>query len=109
MAENVSWDDIIKLILTLPSGVNVLVPKKIGLPPNAKRTIGEASILKFGKDYEITLPDGRRIHIVELKDCYKVHWDRYSPLVDPIKHLKVDSPQWYSVIESLFRFIRSKF
>jgi len=46
-------------------------------------------------DWEKTLPDGRRIHVVEFEDHYLVHWDRVSPLVDPVEHLKKDDPKFY--------------
>jgi len=106
-----SWDRIIRFVLSLPQGVNVVVPKTIPLPENAKPTLGEAGILSFGRvrDWEITLPDGKRIHIVELGDRYLVHWDSVSPLEDPLGHLMKDSPKWYELIKSILTVIKNRF
>ncbi len=102
--------NLLKLILSLPPHQNVVVPKHMlrleDLP--VRRTLGELIPGKIA-DYEITLKDGRRIHILEFEDYYLIHWDRASPYVDPIKHLKEDAPHWYAVIESIIRLIKYKF
>ncbi len=49
-------------------------------------------------DYELTLADGRRIHVREFEDHYAVHWDKISPKVDPVEHLRVDAPDWWVLL-----------
>ena len=47
------------------------------------------------KDYEINLPDDRRVHIRKFKESYLAHWDFVSPSVNPLEHLRRDAPPWY--------------
>jgi len=100
------WFEIINKVLSLPPHTDIIVSPKIPLPPNAKRTLGEAK----GQiaDWEITLSDGKRIHIVEFEDRYEIHWDIVSPRVDPLKHLRIDAPHWYEFIKSILMFLRLK-
>jgi len=102
------WEAIIKRVLSLPPGVSLTV-SKIGLPKEAKPSIGEATIFGFGKDWEITLEDGKRIHIVELENCYLVHWDKISPLEDPLGHLMKDAPHWYEAVKAILLLIKNRF
>jgi len=102
------WEKIIKKLLELPPGENIIVPKSIlgEIPKGAIRTLGEATFLRQGEDYEILLPFGGRIHIVDMGDLYKIHWDKYSPMIYPLKHLREDSPQWYLIISIIMLLIR---
>jgi hypothetical protein len=67
-------------------------PEKEG----AVRTIGEIGVHEV--DYEFTLEDGRRVHIKKHKDYYEVHWDKVSPLVNAIEHLRQDAPHWWILL-----------
>lgn len=53
------------------------------------------------RDYELTLPDGKRIHVREFEDKYRAHWDIISPSVDILEHLRHDAPHWLITLCSL--------
>ena len=53
------------------------------------------------RDYELTLSDGKRIHVREFKDKYRAHWDIVSPSVDILEHLRRDAPHWLITLCSL--------
>jgi len=86
-------------IRSMPAHTDIIIPKSLIPDPEAEgfiRTLGEPRGQKA--DYELTLEDGKRIHLLDYGDHYKAHWDWFSPLVDPVKHLLYDSPQWLAVI-----------
>jgi len=70
-------------------------PEKEG----AIRTIGEFKGQKA--DYEFTLNGGERIHIIKYKDFYEVHWDKVSPQINIIEHLRQDAPHWWITLWAL--------
>jgi hypothetical protein len=102
----VEWSPIIREVLSLPPHVDIVVPK-IPLPKEARRTLGE--FRGQVADWEIKLEDGRRIHIVEFEDCYKVHWDLVSPHENPIGHLRKDAKHWYDLLLDVLTMLRSRF
>jgi hypothetical protein len=82
----------------MPAHTDIIIPKSLIPNPEAegfRRTLGEPRGQKA--DYELTLEDGKRIHLLDYGDHYKAHWDWFSPLVDLIKHLLYDSPHWLVV------------
>jgi hypothetical protein len=93
-----TWHSIIKRVLKMPPHESIIVPIDEVPDPEkegAVRTIGEYKGQEA--DYEFTL-DERRIHIRKYKDHYEVHWDKVSPLVNPIEHLRQDAPYWWSLL-----------
>jgi hypothetical protein len=91
-----SWVSIINEVLRRPPHEDITIPE--GLLPDPEivgfiKTIGEPQ----GEiaQYELTLHDGRRIHVRRFRGFYKVHWDYFSPLRDPINHLRYDAPHWW--------------
>jgi hypothetical protein len=52
-------------------------------------------------DYEKTLSDGKRIHVRDYGNQYHIHWDKFSPLVNPIDHLRYDAPFWWVAATTL--------
>ncbi|MDM7274697.1 MAG: hypothetical protein P3X22_001030 [Thermoprotei archaeon] len=91
-----SWYSIIPLILRNPPHVDMFIPSHLVPDPRIegfKETLGwpQGQIA----DYELTLKDGRRIHVRKFKEFYKAHWDMVSPLIDIIGHLRYDAPQWW--------------
>lgn len=91
------WRYYIPVILSKPPHEDIDIP--VYLVPNPKEAgFRETSGDPFRgqiEDYESTLQDGKRIHVRELHNLYKAHWDRVSPLVDPIGHLRRDAPGWW--------------
>ena len=67
----------------------VLDPEEEGIPKALGEPHGEL------EDYEINLPDGRRVHIRKFRLYYRAHWDFVSPTFDAIEHLRNDAPPWY--------------
>ncbi len=51
-------------------------------------------------DWEIVLPDGRSIHVREYRDRYEVHWDKVSPRVSILNHLRKDSPRCWIMLSA---------
>jgi len=95
-------DEVVRTVLRLLPHEELVVPKsKWRPPPDAKKTFGE--LRGQIADWEITLEDGRRIHIVEFEDHYRIHWDIVSPHVDPLKHLRLDARYWYDVLVTALR------
>jgi hypothetical protein len=94
-----TWHSIIKRVLKMPPHKPIIVPIDEVQDPEkegAVRTIGEIGVHKA--DYEFTLKDGRRVHIRKHKDYYEVHWDKVSPLVNAIEHLRQDAPHWWILL-----------
>jgi len=95
----ISWRILIHKVLKNPPHKDALIPKHIVKDPLEEgffETLGEPQGQM--KDYELTLSDGRRIHVREFKDHYKVHWDKMSPRINPIDHLRYDAPHWWILI-----------
>jgi len=97
-----SWAAWIWKILRMKPHEDITIPKRLVRHPledGFTKTFGEyqGQIM----DYELTLADGRRIHVREFKDYYKAHWDRISPKVDPLEHLRVDAPGWWVLFAGL--------
>jgi hypothetical protein len=91
-----SWLKIIPLILQKPAHVDVIIPSHQVVEPTKegfRETLGDIQGQK--KDYELTLQDGRRIHVTEFEKSYKAHWDRFSPLVNVVGHMRYDAPHWW--------------
>jgi len=100
-------DDIIRIVLNLPPHEELVVSKsKWRLPPDAKKTLGE--LRGQIADWEITLDDERRIHIVEFEDHYMIHWDFVSPHVNPLKHLRLDAKHWYDLLITVLKLTKAK-
>jgi hypothetical protein len=94
-----SWFSIIPLILSKPPHVDVTIPSHIVPDPEEegfKETLGEFQ----GQvaDYVLTLNDGRRIHVRKFGKSYKAHWDKVSPSIDFIGHLRHDAPHWWIIL-----------
>ncbi|GEM_PF-481151 len=90
------WRALIHEVLKKQPHEDMVIPKNAVPNPVEEgfiETIGEPRGQL--KDYELTLEDGRRIHVREFKDHYKVHWDNVSLLVSPIDHLRHDAPHWW--------------
>lgn len=90
-----SWTSLIKDILKKRPYEDITIPKSLidhPLESGFIETVGgpQGQI----KDYELILPDARRIHVREFEDHYKAHWDKLSPKVDPLGHLRKDAPEW---------------
>lgn len=100
-----SWVAIINEVLKRKAHENIIVPKHEIVPPledpiiRFEETMGEPRGQL--RDYEYTLPDGRRIHVREFNNYYEVHWDYVSPKIDPIGHLVLDAPHWLKLISVL--------
>ncbi|AEA46346.1 hypothetical protein [Archaeoglobus veneficus] len=97
-----SWGEVVSRVLRMDAHVDIVIPKHIVPNPIVAgfiETVGENQGQM--KDYELTLPDGRRIHVREYEHCYKVHWDKVSPLVNPVEHLRRDAPDWWKVLLAL--------
>jgi hypothetical protein len=93
-----TWYSIIKRVLNMPPHKPIIVPIDEVPDPEkegAVRTIGEYKGQEA--DYEFTL-DERRVHIRKYKDHYEVHWDKVSPLVNAIEHLRQDAPHWWILL-----------
>jgi len=102
-----SQDEVIHIVLGLPPHTDLIVSKKEWqLPKNAKKTLGEPRGQKA--DWEIVLPDRRRIHIVEFEKFYKIHWDFVSPYENPLAHLKKDAPHWYELLLDFLTKLKSR-
>ena len=108
-----NWRAIINEVLKRKSHEDIVIPKNT--VPNPKlagfvETIGD----DHGQDadYELTLSDGRRIHVREHKEYYKAHWDKVSPLINPIEHLGRDAPHWWkislSVLGGIIGYLQTK-
>jgi hypothetical protein len=93
-----TWYSIIKRVLNMPPHKLIIVPIDEVPDPEkegAVRTIGEYKGQEA--DYEFTLDEGR-VHIRKYKDHYEVHWDKVSPLVNAIEHLRQDAPHWWILL-----------
>jgi len=91
-----SWFAISRNVLTKPPHVDVIIPKDMAPDPKEegiKETIGEPQ--GQIQDYELTLQDGRRIHIRKFEKFYKAHWDKFSPIINAFEHLRYDAPHWW--------------
>ena len=91
-----SWIKIIPSILKKPPHIDVSIPHHLVPEPTQegfRETIGDPQGQK--KDYELTLKDGKRIHVRKFHKNYRVHWDWFSPAIDPINHLRYDAPHWW--------------
>ncbi|MGB9760529.1 MAG: hypothetical protein ACPLZG_11940 [Thermoproteota archaeon] len=96
------WSFYIPLILSKPAHEDIVVlssyvvnPKEDGLRETMGSFQGEIA------NYELTLQDGRRIHVREFNGYYTAHWDKYSPLMNPIKHLQYDAPDCWILLGAL--------
>jgi len=97
-----SWFAIMRSVLTKPPHVDVIIPKDMVLDPKEegiKETIGEPQ--GQIQDYELTLQDGRRIHIRKFEKFYKAHWDKFSPIINAVEHLRHDAPNWWILLCTL--------
>jgi hypothetical protein len=97
-----SWLLWIQKVLEKEAHEDITIPKHLVNHPLCEgftKTFGEPQ----GQtgDYELTLLDGRRIHVREYRYCYKAHWDKVSPKVDPLKHLIYDAPKWWLIVSAL--------
>lgn len=101
-------DEIIRIVLSLPPHRDLTVIKSDWkLPEDARKTLGEPRGQKA--DWEITLKDGRRIHVVEFDKYYKIHWDLVSPCVNPLGHLRKDARHWYELLADFLSKLRYLF
>lgn len=87
------WVKIIRDVLEEEPHRDITIPKNTIAHPSIcgfRRRIG------FPKgqiaDWDMVLPDGRGVHVREYSDYYRIHWDRVSPFVSRIGHLKRDAP-----------------
>jgi len=104
-----SWGEIVLKVLRMDAHEDIVIPKYSVPNPVVVgfiETIGENKGQK--KDYELTLLDGRRIHVREYEHCYKVHWDKISPLVNLIEHLRRDAPDWWKIMLALLGYFAGK-
>ncbi len=94
-----SWKEIIRRVLSKPPHKDIKILKN-----NVKHPLEEGFIETIGeprgqlKDYEYILSDGRRIHVREYFNHYEAHWDYVSPRINPIEHLRRDTPHWWIFI-----------
>jgi hypothetical protein len=91
-----SWFEIIPSILQNPPHVDISIPNHLVREPTQegfRETLGD--LQGQIKDYELTLKDGKRIHVRKFDKFYRVHWDRFSPVIDPINHMRYDAPHWW--------------
>jgi hypothetical protein len=49
-------------------------------------------------DFRLQLSDGSCIHSSEYDEYYGFHWDKVDPNVNPIEHLRRDSPLYYIIL-----------
>ncbi len=92
-----SWLYYESLILSKPPHEDIVVPcSSVSTPEIDGYSI---TILAEGQgqdvDYEKRFPDGKRIHIRKYNDVYRAHWDLFSPIINPIQHLRYDAPHWW--------------
>ena len=92
--ELTDWKKIINEVLKRRPHQNIIVSKHhLAKHPSECGFVKTLGIPRGQiNDYELTLKDGRRVHVVEFKDYYKVHWDILSPRVSPLGHLICDAP-----------------
>lgn len=90
------WDDVIRVITSLPPHRDLAVPKGLVPHPAAsgfrRRRLAEPRGQR--SDWEVVLGDGRSVHVREYGDYYLVHWDWASPSRSALKHLLYDAPHW---------------
>jgi len=98
-----SWRDFICKILENPPHVDITISKHLVANPLEEGFTETFLSEPQGqlRDYELILPDGKRIHIREFKDRYRAHWDIVSPSVDVLEHLRRDAPHWPITLCSL--------
>ncbi len=84
-----NWSEIIEYVLRLPHQQNVLVPKKMVIHPQT------VSIPYSWDAHRKPVPDGRAIDIKERPDYYLIHWDKYNPSTQFIKHVLYDTLGWW--------------
>jgi hypothetical protein len=97
-----SWIEIIPSILRKPPHVDMSIPNYLVPEPTQegfKETLGD--LQGQTKDYELTLQDGKRIHVRKFDKTYRVHWDWFSPVIDPINHMRYDAPHWWIALCTL--------
>lgn len=92
------WNDIISKVLlcnrmtiskTLPDGSEMPHPSDSGL---FRRSVGE----RKGQiaDWRASISGSDRgVHVVEFKEFYSIHVDKYDPYKKPVEHLVHDSPK----------------
>lgn len=81
--------DEITISRTLPDGTTVPHPSESGL---FRKSIGElkGQIADWRASIE---GSDSGIHVVEFRDRYEVHVDRYDPAKKPVEHIIHDSPK----------------
>jgi len=97
-----SWNEIIPNVLVNKPHQDIVVPQDAIHDPELEgiaETLGEPQGQL--KDYEITLPDGKRVHIRKFLTYYTIHWDIISPAVNAIEHLRYDAPQWWVALTTI--------
>jgi len=90
------------LILSNPPHEDIVVPCSNVTKPEDNGysvTIGEYQGQDI--DYEKRFTDGKRIHVRKFKDVYQAHWDIFSPIINPIQHLRYDAPHWWVTLCAL--------
>lgn len=92
------WNEVLSEVLvrnemtiskTLPDGTEVPHPSESGL---FRKSIGEMK----GQvaDWRASIDGSNRgVHVVEFRDCYKIHVDEFDPYKKPVEHMIHDSPK----------------
>jgi len=98
-----SWRGLIYRILENPPHVDITISKHLVANPLEEGFTETFLSEPQGqlRDYELTLPDGKRIHVREFEGQYRAHWDIISPSVDVLEHLRRDAPHWLVTLCSL--------
>ena len=97
-----SWTSLEHLVFSKPAHEDVIIPiTEISNPRSNGYFISIGDIQGQDYDLEKAFEDGKRIHVRKFEDCYKVHWDFFSPILDPINHLRHDSPGWYVILSTV--------
>lgn len=85
----VSWESIAAHVLTLGKHEKYFIRKSevMPLPNYAVPRLG----LPLRRHFNISVNDGRAIHVEDYSDYYRVHWDEVDPIKNPIGHFRKDA------------------
>lgn len=91
-----SWPSVENFIILQPANEEIEVRRDQLPNPHEngyKLTVGEPRGQLY--DLEKTNGDGSRIHVSVFERMYRIHLDKFSPIIAPIQHLRHDSPHYW--------------